>query len=72
MVAGLREDLGAEIVVFSRDPEDTKRRHDVEAVPVRTMTKEESRRIVDRRFSAHDGVDGAIKEVRYAGVQRQS
>src|SRR5690242_19592473 len=48
IAAHLREELGAEIVVFSRDPEDTKRRHGVEAVPVRTMTKDESREVVDR------------------------
>ncbi|HUR40743.1 MAG TPA: polysaccharide pyruvyl transferase family protein, partial [Verrucomicrobiae bacterium] len=39
----LREDLGAECLVFSRDPKDTERRHRVEAVPVRTMTRDESR-----------------------------
>lgn len=39
----LREDLRAEVVVFSRDVKDTTRRHGVEAVPVRTMTKDESR-----------------------------
>lgn len=39
----LREDLQAEVVVFSRDVKDTTRRHGVEAVPVRTMTKDESR-----------------------------
>src|SRR4051812_32236133 len=44
----LREALAAEIVVFSRDPEDTKRRHGVDAVPVRKMTKDESRAVVDR------------------------
>jgi polysaccharide pyruvyl transferase CsaB len=44
----LREALAAEIVVFSRDPEDTKRRHGVDAVPVREMTKDESRAVVDR------------------------
>ena len=48
IVAYLREDLAAELVVFSRDPEDTKRRHGVEAVPVRKMTKDESRAVVDR------------------------
>ena len=39
----LRDDLRAEVTVFSRDAKDTERRHRVEAVPVRTMTKDESR-----------------------------
>lgn len=39
----LRERLGAEIVVFSRDVADTTERHGVRAVPVRTMTREEAR-----------------------------
>jgi len=39
----LRADLHAEVLVFSRDVKDTERRHRVEAVPVRTMTKDESR-----------------------------
>lgn len=39
----LREELHAEPLVFSRDAKDTERRHRVEAVPVRTMTKDESR-----------------------------
>jgi polysaccharide pyruvyl transferase CsaB len=42
----LREDLRADIVVFSRNVKDTTERHGVEAVPVRTMTKEESRAAV--------------------------
>ncbi len=47
IVQSLRADFGAaEIVVFSRDPDDTKRRHKVDSVPVRTMTKEESRKVV--------------------------
>jgi polysaccharide pyruvyl transferase CsaB len=39
----LREDLHAQPVVFSRDVKDTVRRHGVEALPVRTMTRDESR-----------------------------
>lgn len=46
IVRPLREELDAQIVVFSRDPDDTVRRHGVDAVPVRTMTKDESREIV--------------------------
>jgi polysaccharide pyruvyl transferase CsaB len=42
----LREDLHAEIIVFSRDVRDTTRRHGIEAVPVRTMTKDESRDVI--------------------------
>jgi polysaccharide pyruvyl transferase CsaB len=42
----LRDELQAQIVVFSRDVKDTTRRHGVEAVPVRTMTKDESREVV--------------------------
>src|SRR6266566_4108863 len=42
IIAQLRRDLTAEITVFSRDPEDTKRRHGVErAVPVRKMSRAE-------------------------------
>ena len=48
IVEYLRDELGAELVVFSRDPDDTKRRHGIEAVPVRKMTKDESRAVVDR------------------------
>jgi polysaccharide pyruvyl transferase CsaB len=42
----LREELNAEVIVFSRDVKDTARRHGVEALPVRTMTKDESREVV--------------------------
>jgi polysaccharide pyruvyl transferase CsaB len=42
MIAQLRRDLPVEITVFSRDPEDTKRRHGVErAVPVRKLSRAE-------------------------------
>jgi len=44
----LREELHAEVVVFSRDVKDTERRHRVEALPVRTMTKDESREQIRR------------------------
>ncbi|MGH8482637.1 MAG: polysaccharide pyruvyl transferase family protein [Nevskiaceae bacterium] len=46
IVRPLREELQAQIVVFSRDVKDTVRRHGVEAVPVRTMTKDESREAI--------------------------
>src|SRR6476469_11277240 len=42
IITQLRRDLPVEITVFSRDPEDTKRRHGVErAVPVRKMSRVE-------------------------------
>jgi polysaccharide pyruvyl transferase CsaB len=42
IVAQLRKDLPVEITVFSRDAEDTKRRHGVErAVPVRKLSRSE-------------------------------
>src|ERR671923_1852918 len=42
IVAQLRRDLPVEITVFSRDAEDTKRRHGVErAVPVRKISRAE-------------------------------
>ena len=44
----LREELHAEVVVFSRDVKDTERRHRVEALPVRTMTKDDSREQIRR------------------------
>jgi polysaccharide pyruvyl transferase CsaB len=49
IVAQLRRDLPVEITVFSRDPEDTKRRHAVErAVPVRRMSRAEAVPEVER------------------------
>jgi polysaccharide pyruvyl transferase CsaB len=49
MVAQLRRDLPCEITVFSRDPEDTKRRHAVErAVPVRKLSRVEIQPEVER------------------------
>ena len=46
IVRPLRDELGAQVVVFSREVRDTVKRHGVEAVPVRTMTKDESREVV--------------------------
>lgn len=44
----LREALPVEITVFSLDPEDTSRRHEVErAVPVRELTRQEARTEVE-------------------------
>ena len=49
IVAQLKRDLPVEITVFSRDPEDTKRRHAVErAVPVRKMSRGEAIPEVER------------------------
>ena len=49
MISQLRRDLPVEITVFSRDPEDTKRRHGVErAVPVRKMSRAEAVPEVER------------------------
>jgi polysaccharide pyruvyl transferase CsaB len=49
IVAQLRRDLPVEITVFSRDPEDTKRRHAVErAIPVRKMSRAEAVPEVER------------------------
>jgi polysaccharide pyruvyl transferase CsaB len=49
IVAQLRRDLAVEITVFSRDPDDTKRRHAVErAVPVRKMSRAEAVPEVER------------------------
>lgn len=42
----LREELNADVVVFSRNVKDTVARHGVDAQPVRTMTKEESRAVI--------------------------
>ncbi len=42
MLAQLRSEVPAEITVFTRDPEDTRRRHRVErAIPVRTFSRAE-------------------------------
>src|SRR5918999_1442881 len=49
IVAQLRRDLPVEITVFSRDPDDTKRRHAVErAVPVRKLSRAEALPEVER------------------------
>ena len=49
IIAQLRRDLPAEITVFSRDPDDTKRRHGVErAVAVRKMSRAEAVPEVER------------------------
>jgi polysaccharide pyruvyl transferase CsaB len=48
MLRPLRDDLHADVVVFTRDVKDTERRHRVEALPVRTMTKDESREQIKR------------------------
>jgi polysaccharide pyruvyl transferase CsaB len=49
MIAQLRRDLPVEITVFSRDPEDTLKRHGVErAVPVRKMSRAEATPEVER------------------------
>src|SRR5262252_5445679 len=49
IVAQLRRDLPVEITVFSRDPEDTKRRHGVErAVPVRKLSRAEVASEIER------------------------
>src|SRR5712671_4537828 len=49
IIAQLRKDLPVEITVFSRDAEDTKRRHGVErAVPVRKLSRPEVTAEVER------------------------
>ena len=49
IISQLRRDLPAEITVFSRDPDDTKRRHGVErAVAVRKMSRAEAMPEVER------------------------
>ena len=49
IIAQLRRDLPVEITVFSRDPEDTKKRHGVErAVPVRKLSRAEAVAEVER------------------------
>ena len=49
MVAQLRRDLPCEITVFSRDPDDTKRRHGVDrVVPVRKLSRVEVQPEVER------------------------
>ncbi len=40
MLRELRSVVDADVVVFSRNPEDTERRHNVRAVPIREMDKE--------------------------------
>src|SRR5437868_1426163 len=49
IIAQLGKELPAEITVFSRDAEDTKRRHGVErAVPVRKMSRAEVQAEIER------------------------
>src|SRR5262245_8415708 len=37
----MRKEIDADIVVFSRHPEDTQRRHGVRAIPIREMHRDE-------------------------------
>src|SRR5882672_1523860 len=49
IIAQLRKDLPVEITVFSRDAEDTKRRHGVErAIPVRKLSRAEVQPEIER------------------------
>jgi len=49
IVAQLRASVPAEITVFTRDVDDTLRRHDVDhAVPIRGMTREEARSEIEK------------------------
>jgi polysaccharide pyruvyl transferase CsaB len=49
IIRQLRESIPAEITVFSIDPQDTERRHDVDrAVPVRSLTRKEATTEVGR------------------------
>jgi polysaccharide pyruvyl transferase CsaB len=49
MVRQLRESFPVEITVFTRDPGDTRRRHQVErAIPIRNLTRNEARDEVER------------------------
>lgn len=49
MIGELRDSLSAEITVFSRDPEDTLKRHLVErSVAIRQLTRQEAREEVKR------------------------
>ena len=49
IVTQLRESLDAEITVFSRDAEDTLRRHTVEhAVPTRRLSRDELRNLIEK------------------------
>src|SRR3954464_12280944 len=49
IIAQVRKDLPVEITVFSRDAEDTKRRHGVErAIPVRKLSRAEVQPEIER------------------------
>lgn len=49
MVRQLRQSLPVEITVFTRDPGDTRRRHQVErAIPIRNLTRKEARAEIER------------------------
>lgn len=49
IVSQLRESLSVEITVFSRNPEDTLERHDVDhAVAIRDLTRDEARAVVQQ------------------------
>lgn len=49
ILSQLRASVQAEITIFSRDPEDTLRRHRVErAVPVRSLSRDEARNEIER------------------------
>lgn len=49
ILRGIRDSITAEVTVFTRDEEDTRRRHDVEgAVAIRELTRAEARREVEK------------------------
>lgn len=49
ILLGIRESVTADVVVFTRDEEDTRRRHNVEgAVAIRNLNREEARREVEQ------------------------
>lgn len=49
IITELRRSLPVEITVFTRDPQDTRDRHQVDhAVPVRELTREEARGLIER------------------------
>src|SRR5258706_14706760 len=72
IIAQLRKDLPVEITVFSRDAEDTKRRHGVErAVPVRKLSRAEVTSEVERLDLLVIGGGGILYDAEARGYLRE-
>lgn len=79
ILSQLRESLDADVTVFTHDAEDTRSRHDVNAVDVRSLTRDESRAEVASLdvfvlggggILFDEGADAYLRELRLAQEER--